>query len=135
MNNEEMETYLHEPHIANLATVRPDGSPHVTPVWHHYDGKNVYVVAEEFAVKVRNIRHEPRVSLSIATDGRPYKYVLVNGTATISHDKIPELVRTMAINYLGLEEGVRYTEKVLKELRFCVITVTPSKLIRWSSED
>lgn len=135
MTHQEMETFLSEPHIADLATVRPDGSPHVAPVWHHYDGKNVYVVTEESAVKVRNIRHEPRVSLSIATDGRPYKYVLVNGTATISHDKIPELVRTMAINYLGLEEGVRYTEKVLKELRFCVITVTPSKLIRWSSED
>ena len=135
MTPERIQEYLKEPHIADLATVRPDGSPHVAPVWFEYDGKTVKVIAEKSAVKVRNIQHEPRVSISIATDASPYEYVLVNGTADISYEGIPELVLTMAVHYEGKEEGEAYTERILKEMEFCVITVTPSKIIGWASGD
>lgn len=131
MTPEQIEEYLREPHIADLATVRPDGSPHVAPVWFHYDGDKIKVIAEKSAVKIGNIRHEPRVSLSIATDQRPYVYVIINGTAELSEDGIPELVRNMAVNYQGKEEGERYAERVLQEMDFYVITVTPSKVTGW----
>lgn len=135
MTPERIEAYLKEPHIANLATVRPDGSPHVAPVWFDYDGEVVKVIAEKSAVKVRNIQQEPRVSISIATDASPYEYVIVNGTAGLSYEGIPELVLSMAVHYQGKEEGEAYTENILKEMDFCVITVTPSKIIGWSSEN
>ncbi len=135
MTPAERYAFLQLPLVANLATVKPDGSPHVTPVWHYYDGEKLYVVAEESAFKVRNARHEPRVSLSIATHSQPYKYVLVNGTAAVSHERIPELVRIMAVNYLGREEGEEYTDRVLKELSFCTITVTPTSVVDWEDED
>jgi PPOX class probable F420-dependent enzyme len=115
--------------------VRPDGSPHVAPVWHHYDGENLIIVAEESAVKVRNIRHEPRVSASIATDARPYKYVIINGSATLSYDNIREYVLIMANNYLGEEEGEEYTEKAVRDLDFVVITIRPTKMISWEGDD
>ena len=134
MTPEQIDTYLREPHIADLATVRPDGSPHVAPVWFHYDGDKVMVIAETSAVKVGNIRHEPRVSVSIATHQEPYRYVIVNGTAVISSEGIPELVRTMAVNYSGKVEGELYAERVLRELSFCLITITPTKVIGWSGE-
>ena len=115
--------------------MKPDGSPQVTPVWHHYDGENLVILAEESAFKVRNIRHEPRVSISIATDARPYKYVLINGTATLSHDNIREYVLAMAVNYLGQKEGEEYTEKAVRELDFTVITIEPTKIISWQGDD
>jgi PPOX class probable F420-dependent enzyme len=132
---EYLQEYLGKPHICDLATVRPDGSPHVAPVWHHYDGENLIVLAEESAVKVRNIRNEPRVSASIATDARPYEYVLINGTATLSYDNIREYVLTMANNYLGEDEGAAYTEKAVRELDFVVITIKPTKIIAWESDN
>ena len=134
MTRDEIGTYLREPHIADLATIRPDGSPHVAPVWYHYDGDKVMVVAERTAVKVRNIGNDPRVSLSIATDTEPYKYVLVTGDATISDAGIADLVRAMAVHYKGDTEGRRYADKVLEDLDFCVITVTPSKISGWLDE-
>ena len=86
MTPEDIEKFLKEPHIANLATVRPDGSPHVAPVWFLYDGEQVIVMVEKSAVKIRNIRHEPRIMLSIATDQTPYQYVLASGKATLTFD-------------------------------------------------
>ena len=132
MTPEEIDALLKQPHIADLATVRPDGSPHVAPVWFHYDGEGVKVMAEPSAVKVRNIRHDARVALSIATNREPYQHVLVSGRCQVSYDGIPELLRSMAIHYKGRQEGLRYAERVLEETRFCILTITPSKLTGWS---
>jgi PPOX class probable F420-dependent enzyme len=134
VTRDEIAAYLREPHIADLATLRPNGSPHIAPVWYHHDGDKVMVVAERTAVKVRNIRHDPRVSLSIATDAAPYKYVLVTGDATISDAGIADLVRAMAVRYKGEADGQRYVDQVLEDLDFCVITVTPSKISGWGDE-
>ena len=135
MTPAEIDAFLREPRIASLATVRPDGSPHLAPVWHHFDGDSVIVVADHSAVKVRNIRHDPRVTLCIATDRQPYKYVLVEGTATISNDGIPDLVRTMAVHYMGRKEGARYAKRAIEDIRFVTITVTPSKITGWVDKD
>ena len=129
MTPEETDALLREPHLAMIGTLQPGGSPHVTPVWHHYDGDRIFVLAQPSTVKVRNIRRDPRVSVTIATDRKPYQYVLVHGTATLSNEWVPELLRTMAVSYLGPERGERYAERTSREIRFCVITVTPSKII------
>ena len=133
MTPEDIENFLKEPHIANLATVRPDGSPHVAPVWFLYDGEQVIVMAEKSAVKVRNMQREPRIMLSIATDQTPYQYVLVSGKATITFDDEDEteLLRTISVQYMGEVEGLEYAEKTGKELDFCIIRLRPEKLIGW----
>jgi hypothetical protein len=51
--------------FANLATLMPDGSPQVTPVWCDYDGENVLINTAAGRVKDKNLQREPRVSLSI----------------------------------------------------------------------
>ncbi len=128
MTPEETERFLKEPHIVDLATVRPDGSPQVTPVWYQYDGGRLLVLADPSSIKVRNIRKDPRVSMSIATHWEPYKYVLVNGTAEISDEWDPELLWKMAVNYKGTLGGEQYAARVEKEATFCLITVTPRRV-------
>jgi len=135
MTPDEIDAFLREPHIADLATVRPDGSPHLAPVWYHFEDDRVMVLAEPSAVKIRNIRHDARVSLCMATHSEPYKYVVVQGTAEVSYDRVPELLLTMAIHYKGRDEGERYAERTLKETSFCTITVRPSKIIGWAEEE
>ncbi len=51
--------------FANLGTLNGDGSPQVTPVWVDYDGKYVRINSARGRVKDKNIRRDPRVSLSI----------------------------------------------------------------------
>ena len=134
MTHDEIDAFLREPRIADLATVKPDGAPHVAPVWFHYDGENLFVIARPSAVKLRNIAHEPRVSLSIPTPNEPYGYVVVTGTAEVSADGAAEVFRAMAVHYKGRVEGGRYVERRLAEARFHLITVTPSKFIAWEEE-
>ena len=135
MTPEQIDEFLREPHLCDLATVRPDGSPHVAPVWHHYDGERLIILAEDTAVKVRNIRHDPRVAASIATHTSPYKAAIANGVAELSYSNIPEYVEAMAINYLGVEDGKVYAESAVRDTNFVVITITPTKIIGWKFED
>jgi PPOX class probable F420-dependent enzyme len=67
------------PIYVNLATVRPDGSPQVNPMWFLYDGEFVWFTHTNFRQKYRNIAHEPRVSISIVDPENPLRYVEVRG--------------------------------------------------------
>ena len=132
MTPPEMDIYLREPNFSHLSTVGPDGAPHVAPVWHHYDGEELLVLAEPKAVKIRNIRHEPRVSIAITTTVQPYSFLQFNGVATLSDQWEKELLWSMSINYQGQEEGERYAERTYRESTFTLITVTPTKVKGWA---
>ena len=134
MTQEQIHEYLNMPLIADLATVNPDGSPHVAPVWFRWDGEVVKVFTQTTAVKVRNIRNDARVSMAVSKQDAPYGYVIVNGTAKISNDGIPDEVRAMAIHYKGEEEGEIYIRQALQEMEFCLLTITPTKMIGWLDE-
>ena len=97
-------------------------------------GEVVKVFTQTTAVKVRNIRQDARVAVSIATQEAPYGYVIVNGTAEISNEGIPDEVRAMAIHYKGEVEGEVYIRQALQEMEFCLLTITPTKIIGWLDE-
>src|SRR5437762_1879062 len=65
--------------FANLATLMPDGSPQVTPVWFDYkDGRSRTNTAQG-RVKARNMQEGSPVALSIQDPENPYRYVQVRG--------------------------------------------------------
>ena len=59
--------------FANLATVMPNGSPQVTPVWFDFDGRYLRVNSARGRVKDKNMRRDPRVALSIRDPDNPYR--------------------------------------------------------------
>ena len=65
--------------FADLATVMPDGSPQVTPVWVDYDGKNILFNSVKGHVKDKNLRRDPRISLAVQDPDNPYSYFQVRG--------------------------------------------------------
>ena len=46
---------LEEARVLSLATVRPDGRPHVVPLWFQWDGETIAVFSKPQAVKVQNL--------------------------------------------------------------------------------
>ncbi|MFI5836420.1 TIGR03618 family F420-dependent PPOX class oxidoreductase [Micromonospora sp. NPDC051300] len=82
-----------------LCTLRPDGSPHVTPVWFvHADGV-WWVGCEAGSVKARNVAADPRVSLALEDGDRP---VVAEGDARLHHADFPAaVVRAFADKYDG----------------------------------
>jgi PPOX class probable F420-dependent enzyme len=91
--------------LAHLVTLNPDGSPQVTVVWVGLDGDEIVAAHLAERRKVRNIRNESRVALSMETgrhnDRGLTEYLVVYGTARITEGGAPELLQELAHTYLG----------------------------------
>jgi PPOX class probable F420-dependent enzyme len=91
--------------LAHLVTLDPDGSPHVTIAWVGLDGDEIVAAHLVDQRKVRNMRNDSRVVLSIETDKINeyglHEYLVVYGTATITEGGAPELLQELAHTYLG----------------------------------
>ena len=130
MTPEQIDGYLAQPRVADLVTLNADGSPHIAPVWYHYDGAVVKVFTETGAVKVRNIRRDGRAALSVAAPGPPNGYVIVNGNAAVAAGD-PDDVRAMAKRYMSEQDAAAYIAE-LQGAEFCAITIAPTKIFGWS---
>src|SRR3954470_21129906 len=62
-----------------LATVMPDGTPQVTPVWCDFDGTHVRFNSAKGRVKDKNIRRNPNVAITLQDPENPYRYVAIRG--------------------------------------------------------
>lgn len=90
--------------FASLGTVMPDGSPQVTPVWFELKDDHVLVNSAKGRQKDRNMRRDPRVSLSIQDPDNPYRYVEVRGTVVeILREGGDAHIDKLAKKYLGLD--------------------------------
>lgn len=96
--------------LAHLVTLNRDGSPQVTIVWVGRDGDEL-VSAHLFPQqKLRNIRRDPRVSLSLESgtvnEMGLAEYLVVHGIASITEGGAPELLQELAERYIG--PGVKF---------------------------
>jgi PPOX class probable F420-dependent enzyme len=91
--------------LAHLVTLNPDGSPQVTIVWVGLDGDEIVAAHLPEHRKVRNIRNDPRVALSIETNRRNAiglnEYLVIYGTARITEGGAAGLLQELAHTYLG----------------------------------
>src|ERR1039458_8322538 len=88
--------------FANLATLMPDDSPQVTPVWVDYDGTHVLVNTAKGRVKDKNMRSNPRVSLAISDPENPYRYGELRGKVVeFTESGADDHINKMAKKYLG----------------------------------
>ena len=91
--------------FAHLATLMPDGSPQVTPVWVDYEGDFVVINSAEGRAKPRNMRNDPRVALSATDPDNPYEAVIVRGRVVeMTHDGADEHIDAMAKKYLDQDK-------------------------------
>ena len=68
--------------FASLATLMPDGTPQVTPVWFDYTNGLIRVNTATGRVKANNMREGAAVALSILDPDNPYRYVQIRGKVT-----------------------------------------------------
>ncbi len=73
--------------FGSLATIREDGTPHVTPVWVDYDGEHVLFNTATGRAKWRHMRRDPRVTIEVTSMENPYEYVTVTGIAEIDESE------------------------------------------------
>ena len=95
----EAESYAH------FATVMPDGTPQVTPVWvSHEDREYVLINTARNRQKERNVRENPKVGVSVLDPDDPYRYVSVRGRAELTEEGAVEHINELARQYMGVDE-------------------------------
>ena len=106
------EAYLdlfEKPILAHLATLMPDGSPQVTPVWIDYDGEQILVNTWPDRAKGRNMLARPQVALDIVDPDDPFRYLSVRGRVVdATEEGAAEHIDTLARRYMGLERYPRH---------------------------
>ena len=91
--------------FAQLATLNPDGSPQVTPVWVDYDGRYVLINTAEGRQKDRNLQRDRRVALSITDPDNPYRYLEIRGRVVeITEQGADANIDKLAKKYLGVDK-------------------------------
>lgn len=95
---------LREKHIAYLATVNRDGSPHVTPVWADTDGEAVIMNTSIGRIKERNLRRDQRVMIAIDDPANPSAPVLIKGRAELIEDGAKDALDRLTEKYIGVDE-------------------------------
>ena len=109
--NERQERFVTKARIATLATIRADGSPHITPVWFRYEDGDFVVSVDRTSQKRKNVERDARVELCIDDRERPpFHTVIVHGRAIVEPAPSKEWRLALAVHYLGEEMGQRYVE-------------------------
>ena len=112
--------------FADLATVMPDGSPQVTPVWFDYINGVIRVNTAKGRVKARNMKQGSPVALSIMDPDNPYRYLQVRGKVTrVTEEGAGAHIDTLAKKYIGKD---KYPWSRPGEVRImCEITPTAAQ--------
>ena len=85
-----------------VATIRPDGTPHVTPVWVDYDGEHVVFNTATGRAKWQHMLRDPRVTIEVYAQDNPYDYVTVTGTAElVEGDEADRHIDKLSEKYTG----------------------------------
>src|SRR4051812_40910627 len=88
---------LEATNFADVGTLMPDGSPHVTPVWIGHEGDTVIFNTAKGRVKEKNLRRDPRVSVAVHNEENPYEYLMVRGKAReITEDGADENINDLS---------------------------------------
>ncbi len=90
---------------AHLATLMPDGTPQVTPVWFDMAGDRVRVNTARGRVKDRNMQKNAAVALSVTDPDNPYRHVAIRGRiANVTEDGADAHIDSLAKKYLGQDK-------------------------------
>ncbi len=89
----------------HLATLMPDGTPQVTPVWFDMSGDKVRVNTARGRVKDRNMQKNAAVALSVTDPDNPYRHVAIRGRiVNITEEGANAHIDSLAKKYLGKDK-------------------------------
>ena len=122
---------LELPLVAVLATHRSNGDVLLSPVWHRWRRGGFDVVTSRDDVKARHLRRDPRATILVYEHAPPYRGIEIRGRAVLG-DADHGLVRELAVRYLGVDDGEKYTAGASDDT---LIRVEPESVRAWDFAD
>lgn len=126
--NEATKALLDGKNFPVVATISADGSVQTSVVWAKRDGDDVLFATVRGRLKERNMRRDPRVSLSVFDLEDPLKYVEVRGRAEITEEGGRELINELSHKYDGKDFRTEPPEVVR-----VVVRVVPDKVTGYAA--
>ncbi|MCX7609005.1 MAG: helix-turn-helix domain-containing protein [Anaerolineales bacterium] len=130
LDEAQIQAVLKAPWAARLACVRPDGTPHVVPVWYEWDGKAFHVLAWKGSRWGEYLCLNPQVSLTVDEPFLPLRRVVVKGIARPEFDandpRLSRLLERLRRRYLGLHRRSLPTIQLARSF-----SILPSSLKGW----
>lgn len=91
--------------VAHVVTIDEDGGPQVTAAWVGIDGNELVLATLPDQRKLRNLRREPRIALSVPStttnEWGLLEYLVVYGTARVTEGGAAEVLQRLAYTYIG----------------------------------
>ena len=109
----QVDAFLARANPAVVATLRPDGSPHTAATWYDWEDGRVLLNMEESRLRLKFLRRDPRVSLTVLDENDWYKQVTLMGRV-VSLEDDPDLVDIdrLSQRYRGAPYRIRDRKRV-----------------------
>jgi len=120
---------LRENRILWLGSVRPDGRPHLVYVMFLWDGKHILIFSEPTSQKIRNVQHNPYVTLGLDETRSGEDMVILEGKAELLHDPaVNPTLPAYAAKYAAELQRVGLTAEAMAALFSQALLVTPTRI-------
>jgi PPOX class probable F420-dependent enzyme len=108
----EVDEFLRRANPAVVASLRPDGSPHTVATWYLWDGERVLLNMDESRLRLRFMRRDPRVALTVLDEGSWYRHVSLLGQAVeiVEDENLADIDR-LSLHYSGEPFGDRQSRR------------------------
>lgn len=123
-----LKALLDTPVFVTVATVQPDGSPQLSPVWVKRDGDDVIFSTTLERQKEKNLRRDPRVTVLLQPFDEPYAYAEIRGTASMTTEGGQELIDELSLKYTGLKYA-EFNPKSGQDAPRVVVRVSARKVV------
>ncbi len=125
---DDVKQYVDDPRVfATLATILPDGQPHLTVVWVKRDGDDLLVSTTLDRQQGKNMVKDPRVTLIISAPDNPYLYAEIRGTVSLTPDPARELPDELSRKYTG-QDYLTFNPASVNDGARLIARITPAKV-------
>ncbi|THA25767.1 PPOX class F420-dependent oxidoreductase [Streptomyces sp. RKND-216] len=128
MFSDELKKVLDGNVFVHIATIQPDGSPQVSPVWVKRDGEELLISTTLGRRKTRNLERDPRVTVVVQPAEDPYTYAEIRGSVTLTTEGGQELIDELARKYTG-KTYAEFNPESHKDGERVVVRITPRKVV------
>ncbi len=116
-----------------LSSVRPDGRPHLVPVWFLWDGKNILIFSQPNTQKIRNLRQNTNVILALDDTKDGEDVVMLEGKAEFLNDPaVNPTLPAYAAKYNSELKSMGYTAEAMAAEYAQAIRITPTRFLNIS---
>ncbi|MFC0599916.1 PPOX class F420-dependent oxidoreductase [Streptomyces palmae] len=126
--SDKLKELLDTPVFIIVATLQPDGSPQLSPVWVTHDGDDVLFSTTVGRRKERNLRRDPRVTVLVQPADAPYNYAEIRGTATLTTEGGDELIDRLSRKYTG-KDYRDFNPDSVNDAQRVVVRIQPRKVV------